>query len=73
VKQSSCDHALSEKLKFLREVEQIGSCATAREFDVSESCIQDRRNRNIFFFKIVGTNRLFMGKRQFSDVEEKLS
>jgi hypothetical protein len=45
----------------------------ARKFEVSGSCIQDRRKRKIFFYKAAVTGGLFSSKVKFSEIEEKLS
>jgi hypothetical protein len=56
--------SVSERLRIVSGVEKAGNCAVASNCHVSVNGIQDWRNRKIFFYKVVVTNRLFMIKKQ---------
>jgi hypothetical protein len=62
-----------EKLRIVREAEEIGNCAAGRKYDVPESCIRDWRGKKEMLLKSSGTRRDFCGqKARYPKIEEKL-
>ena len=64
----------SEKLKIIKDAEEHGNRASARKFDVSESCIRDWRKKKELLLNSNGNRRAFRGqKAKFPIVEAKLT
>lgn len=61
-----------KKMTILREAEEIRICSAVWKFDVSESCIQDWKEKNDLFLQSSGQWRAFlMGKRKISSDRRK--
>jgi transposase-like protein len=64
---------VSEKLRIVREAEEIGNCAAGQKYDVPESCIRDWREKKEMLLKGSGTQRAFHGqKARYLKTEEKV-
>lgn len=64
----------SEKLKVIKDAEENGNRASARKFDVSESCIRDWRKKKELLLNSSANRRAFRGqKAKFPVVEAKLT
>jgi transposase-like protein len=64
---------VSEKLRVVREAEEIGIRAAGRKYDVSESCIRDWRGKIEMLLKSSGTRRDFYGqKTRYPKIEQTI-
>jgi hypothetical protein len=64
---------VSEKLRTIREAEEIGNLAAGRKYDVPERCIRDWRKKKEILLKSIGTRRAFCGqKARYPKTEEEL-
>lgn len=63
-----------EKLKVIREAEEIGNRAAGRKYSISESCVRDWRKKKEILKSSNKNRRAFRsGIRKFPQVEEQLS
>lgn len=66
--------SVREKLKIIREAEEIGNRAAGRKFDVPESCIRDWRKKKDTLLSSNSEKRAFRGKSaKYPGIEEQLS
>jgi transposase-like protein len=64
---------VNEKLRIVREAEEIGNRAAGRKYDVPESCIRDWRETKEILLKSSGNRRAFRGqKARYPKIDEKL-
>jgi hypothetical protein len=64
---------VSEKLRTVREADEIGNRAASQKYDVLESCIREWREKKEMLLKRSGTWRHFHGqKARYTKTEEKL-